>query len=108
MERRRIQSKLADATLTTGRSAAGVDYDPVAMMPDVRVLKIGGQSVMDRGREALYPILDEIVAAKDRHQLLLCCGGGTRARHIYSVASDLELPTGLLAALGGYVPRQNA
>lgn len=108
MERRRIQSKLADATLTTGRSAAGVDYDPVAMMPDVRVLKIGGQSVLDRGREALFPILDEIVAAKDRHQLLLCCGGGTRARHIYSVASDLELPTGLLAALGGYVPRQNA
>jgi molybdenum storage protein len=38
----------------------------------------------------------------------VCCGGGTRARHIYSVASDLELPTGVLAALGGYVPRQNA
>jgi molybdenum storage protein len=40
--------------------------------------------------------------------LLLCCGGGTRARHIYAMASDLELPTGVLAALGGYVPRQNA
>ena len=77
-------------------------------MPDVKVLKIGGQSVMDRGRVALFPILDEIVKAKDKYQLLLCCGGGTRARHIYSVASDLELPTGLLAALGGYVPRQNA
>lgn len=106
-ERRRIASKLADATLTTGGSG-GIDYSPVAMMPDVKVLKIGGQSVMDRGREALFPILDEIVAAKDRHKLLLCCGGGTRARHIYAVASDLELPTGLLAALGGYVPRQNA
>lgn len=107
-ERRRITSKLADATLTTGGSPAGLDYAPVAMMPDVRVLKIGGQSIMDRGRSAVYPILDEIVAAKDRHKLLLCCGGGTRARHIYSVASDLELPTGVLAALGGYVPRQNA
>lgn len=101
-------SKLADATLTTGGTPAGLDYAPVAMMPDVRVLKIGGQSVMDRGRNALYPILDEVVAAKDRHKLLLCCGGGTRARHIYAVASDLELPTGVLAALGGYVPRQNA
>ena len=29
---------------------------------------------------------------------------GTRARHIYAIASDLELPTGVLAALGGYVP----
>jgi molybdenum storage protein len=107
-ERRRIGSKLADATLTTSRSAEGFDYSPVAMMPDVKVLKIGGQSVMDRGREALFPILDEVIAAKDAHKLLLCCGGGTRARHIYAVASDLELPTGVLAALGGYVPRQNA
>src|SRR5262245_20512218 len=78
------------------------------MMPDVKVVKIGGQSVMDRGRKALFPILDELVAAKDRYKLLLCCGGGTRARHIYDVASDLEMPTGVLAALGGYVPRQNA
>jgi molybdenum storage protein len=108
MERRRIQSKLADATLTSGSSAKGFDYDPVAMMPDVKVLKIGGQSIMDRGRTALHPILDEVVAAKDNHKLLLCCGGGTRARHIYAMASDLELPTGVLAALGGYVPRQNA
>lgn len=107
-ERRRIASSLADATLTTSHSAQGFDYAPTAMMPDVRVLKIGGQSVMDRGRDALFPILDEVVAAKDREKLLLCCGGGTRARHIYSVASDLELPTGVLAALGGYVPRQNA
>jgi molybdenum storage protein len=107
-ERRRIMSTLEGRTLTSGASAAGVDYAPVAMMPDVKVLKIGGQSVMDRGREALFPILDEVVAAKDHHKLLLCCGGGTRARHIYAVASDLELPTGVLAALGGYVPRQNA
>ena len=77
-------------------------------MPDVKVIKIGGQSIMDRGRAALFPILDELVAAKDKYKLLLCCGGGTRARHIYAIASELELPTGVLAALGGYVPRQNA
>jgi molybdenum storage protein len=78
------------------------------MMPDVRVMKMGGQSIMDRGREALFPILEEIVAQKDKQKLLICCGGGTRARHVYAVAADLELPTGVLAALGGYVPRQNA
>ena len=105
--RKIIDSPLAGATLTDS-SLAGVSYDPQAMMPDVKVLKVGGQSVMDRGRSALFPILDELVLAKDRHKLLVCCGGGTRARHIYSVASDLELPTGVLAALGGYVPRQNA
>jgi molybdenum storage protein len=109
LERRRIESRFADDALTSSSSsAAEIDYTPVAMMPDVKVLKMGGQSIMDRGRTALFPILDEIVAAKDTHKLLLCCGGGTRARHIYAVASDLELPTGVLAALGGYVPRQNA
>ena len=106
-ERRTLPSTLADSALTTA-SAPGFEYSPVAMMPDVKVLKMGGPSVMDRGRVAVFAILDEIVAAKDKHKLLLCCGGGTRARHVYAVASDLELPTGLLAALGGYVPRQNA
>jgi molybdenum storage protein len=105
-ERRKIASALADASLTAG--AAHLDYNPVAMMPDVKVIKMGGQSVLDRGRAAVFPILDELVAAKDKYKLLLCCGGGTRARHVYAMASDLELPTGVLAALGGYVPRQNA
>jgi molybdenum storage protein len=106
-DRNRIESLFADSALTDA-AAPGFDYQPVALMPDVKVLKMGGQSIMDRGRAALFPILDELAVAKDRHKLLVCCGGGTRARHIYAIASDLELPTGLLAALGGYVPRQNA
>jgi molybdenum storage protein len=102
-----IENALGEASLTT-TAAAGFDYSPVAMMPDTKVIKMGGQSIMDRGRAAVFPILDELVAAKDNYKLLICCGGGTRARHVYSMASDLELPTGVLAALGGYVPRQNA
>ncbi|HEY2628226.1 MAG TPA: uridine kinase [Usitatibacter sp.] len=106
-ERRVIESTLAHTALTTDPGKS-FDYKPNAMMPNVKVMKIGGQSVMDRGRSAVFPILEELVKAKDKHQLLLCCGGGTRARHIYAMASDIELPTGVLAALGGYVPRQNA
>jgi molybdenum storage protein len=105
-ERRDIGGSLAGATLTTARM--DMDYTPVALMPDVKVIKVGGQSMLDRGRSAIFPLLDELVPLKDKYQLLLCCGGGTRARHIYSVASELEMPTGVLAALGGYVPRQNA
>jgi molybdenum storage protein len=107
MQRRTLESTLENSTLTGGHEKAFA-YEPVALMPDVKVIKVGGQSIMDRGRKALFPILDELVAVKDKHKLLVCCGGGTRARHIYAVASDLELPTGVLAALGGYVPRQNA
>src|SRR5205085_1724007 len=50
MERRKIHSTLADSPLT---GAEHLDYSPVAMMPDVKVLKIGGQSVMDRGRSTV-------------------------------------------------------
>jgi molybdenum storage protein len=107
-ERQTIESHFAHSPLTDQVHAPKLEYQATAFMPDVKVIKIGGQSIMDRGRVALFPILDQLAAAKDTHKLLLCTGGGTRARHIYAMATDLELPTGLLAALGGYVPRQNA
>ena len=103
--RKDIPGPLAGTTLNASTT---LDYSPVAMMPDVKVIKIGGQSMLDRGRAAIFPVLDELMAVRKKYQLLLCCGGGTRARHIYSIASELEMPTGVLAALGGYVPRQNA
>jgi molybdenum storage protein len=108
LERRTIQSPLAGATLTD-TSVDAISYQPVAIMPEVRVVKLGGQSIMDRGRAALFPILDQIVAARrEGIPILLLTGGGTRARHIYSIASELEMPTGILAAIGKYVPMQNA
>ena len=88
---------------------SAIDYRPVAVMPDVRVVKIGGQSIMDRGRAALFPILDEIIEARKQGiQVVVLAGGGTRARHIYAIASELEMPTGVVATLGKYIPMQNA
>jgi len=85
------------------------EYRPVAVMPEVRVVKIGGQSIMDRGRAALFPILDEIIEARKRGiQVVVLAGGGTRARHIYTIASELDMPTGVIATLGKYIPMQNA
>lgn len=78
------------------------------MHPDVNVLKIGGQSIMDRGAKALLPILDELIKAKDQHKLLLMTGGGTRARHVYNIGVDLGMPTGVLSKLGDKVSWQNA
>lgn len=107
-ERRTLDSALAGSTLT-GSQPSSIDYRPVAVMPDVRVVKIGGQSIMDRGRAALFPILDEIIEARKRGiQVVVLAGGGTRARHIYAIASELEMPTGVVATLGKYIPMQNA
>ena len=80
----------------------------IRILPDINVIKIGGQSVIDRGRAAVYPLLEEIVTNKKNHKLLLCAGGGTRARHAYGIAMDLDLPTGVIAAIGQATPRQNA
>ncbi|MDN5932356.1 MAG: uridine kinase [Pseudonocardia sp.] len=78
------------------------------ILPDVSVLKIGGQSLMDRGRAAVYPVVEELVEAKRTHKLLIGTGGGTRARHVYSLAADLGMPTGVLSEVGSAVAGQNA
>ena len=78
------------------------------MHPDINVIKIGGQSIMDRGGKALLPILDMLIKAKDKHKILLMTGGGTRARHVYNIGVDLGMPTGVLSKLGDKVSWQNA
>ncbi|WP_022665992.1 uridine monophosphate kinase [Desulfospira joergensenii] len=78
------------------------------MHPDVNILKIGGQSIMDRGARAILPILDELIKVKDDHKLLLMTGGGTRARHVYNIGVELGMPTGVLSKLGDKVSWQNA
>jgi molybdenum storage protein len=106
-ERRTIESSLSGSSMTGSRE--NFEYKQTAVMPDVKVVKLGGQSILDRGRAAVVPILDEIVAARKLGiQVVLLCGGGTRARHIYSLASELEMPTGVVATLGKYIPMQNA
>src|SRR5260370_15193421 len=54
------------------------------------------------------PLVDEIVSNLSHHKMILGTGAGTRARHIYSLAIDLGLPTGVLTVLGTAVAWQNA
>jgi molybdenum storage protein len=77
-------------------------------LPDLHVVKLGGQSIIDRGREVVLPLLDEIVAARAGYPLLVMAGGGTRSRHAYAIALDLGMPTGVLAKLGSSISEQNA
>jgi molybdenum storage protein len=77
-------------------------------LPDLNVVKLGGQSIIDRGRRVVRPLLDEIVAARAKHPLLVMTGGGTRSRHAYAIALDLDMPTGVLAKLGSSISEQNA
>src|ERR1700757_2832153 len=99
-----MQRSLTDPELVVA-AAAAAEY---RILPDATVIKIGGQSVIDRGRAAVYPLVDEIVAARKNHKLLIGTGAGTRARHLYSIAAGLGLPAGVLSQLGASVANQNA
>jgi molybdenum storage protein len=77
-------------------------------LPDLNIVKLGGQSIVDRGSQVVLPLLKEIVAARAAHQVLLMTGGGTRSRHAYAIALDLGMPTGVLAKLGASISEQNA
>jgi molybdenum storage protein len=104
-----IDSPLMGESLMDKGLLASTDTQPIyRLMPDLTVVKIGGQSIIDRGRAALVPILDELVEARKTHKLLIATGGGTRARHVYAIATDLGMPTGVLALLGSSISEQNA
>ena len=104
-----LGQQLLSGSLTDASVQQATDDTPdFAILPWVNVVKIGGQSIMDRGRSAVYPLVKEIVANLDQHKMILGTGAGTRARHIYSLAIDLGLPIGVLTVLGTAVAWQNA
>jgi molybdenum storage protein len=107
--RLQIDSPLMGESMMDKALLASTDTNPIyRLMPDLIVVKVGGQSIIDRGRTALLPILDELVAARQSHKILITTGGGTRARHAYAIATDLGMPTGVLAKLGSSISEQNA
>jgi molybdenum storage protein len=99
-----MAESLMDKTLLDN-TEADVVFRP---MPDLNVIKLGGQSIIDRGSDVVLPLVKEIVAARAEHQLLVMTGGGTRSRHAYAIALDLGMPTGVLAKLGSSISEQNA
>src|SRR6201996_6719455 len=94
---------LLDSDLT--RPVAGAR--PIRILPWLQVVKIGGGSIMDRGPEAILPLVDEIRKLLPEHRLLILTGAGIRGRHLYSVGLDLGLPVGSLAPLAASEAGQN-
>src|SRR4051812_47100543 len=80
------------------------------VFPDVTLVSIGGQSIFDRGKAAILPLVEELVQIKRDKSLkmVIGVGGGTRVRHTISIALDLGLPTGGIAQLVGAMEELNA
>ena len=87
-----------------------------AIMPDVVLVGLGGQSIFDRGKSAILPIVEELKVHREARlagnkgspAIMLGVGGGTRVRHTVSVALDLGIPTGGVAQLVGAMEEANA
>jgi molybdenum storage protein len=104
-----VKSKLMGESLVSKSFIEELKIAPQQrLFPDVNIVKIGGQSICDRGAKALPAIIREIVANKKDHKMLLTTGGGTRSRHIYSIGLELGMPTGIIAKFGNSISEQNA
>lgn len=108
-KRLHVKSVLMGESLVSKEFIAKLDVAPQERLyPDVKIMKIGGQSICDRGVKALPAILKELVKNRAEHKMLLTTGGGTRSRHIYTIGLEMGMPTGVIAKFGSMVSEQNA
>ncbi|MHC5012018.1 MAG: amino acid kinase family protein [Planctomycetota bacterium] len=98
-----MRESLVSKTLISDTHAEKV----IPMVPEAKMIAIGGQSIMDRGAEAVLPLVKQIVELKPKHKMIIGVGGGARARHTFAIGMDLGLPVGGLARIVGSVEEQN-
>lgn len=102
-----VPSALMRQTLLDRELLRQLDRPVIPLLPWLSVVVIGGRSIMDRGRDAVVPVVDELRAALPEHRLLILTGPGIRGRHVLGVGLDLGLPTGVLASLISADAEQN-
>jgi len=108
-KRLHVKSVLMGESLVSKEFIGQLDIAPQERLyPDIAIMKIGGQSICDRGVKALPAILKEIVRNRQDHKMLITTGGGTRSRHIYSIGLEMGMPTGVIAKFGSTISEQNA
>jgi molybdenum storage protein len=110
--RTHIESRLMRESLQDRDVLSKTDSDrDLLIFPDVSLVSIGGQSIFDRGKPAILPLVEEIAAIKretKKLKMVIGVGGGTRVRHTISIALDLGLPVGGVAQLVGAMEELNA
>jgi molybdenum storage protein len=108
-KRLHVESRLMGESLVSKEFIDKLEVAPQERLyPDTAVVKIGGQSICDRGAEALPSILKELVQVRKEHKLVITTGGGTRSRHIYTIGLEMGMPTGIIAKFGSMISEQNA
>lgn len=102
-----VPSALMRQTLLDRELVRPIDRPVIRLLPWLNVVAIGGHSIIDRGLDAVGPVVDELRETLADHRLLILTGPGVRARHVLGVGLDLGLPTGVLAGLASIEAEQN-
>jgi len=97
--RHHVRSRLMRESLLDRQVERSTEGPVFRMLPEAHVLKIGGRSIMDAGRDVVYPVVEALAESLKKWKLILGTGGGVRTRHVFSIGIDLGLPTGVLAQL---------
>src|SRR2546430_17248581 len=91
--RQHVRSMLMRESLLDRRVMSATETPVVPMLPFCRVLKVGGRSIVDRGKSATYPLVDAIVAALANFKLVIATGGGSPPPPAAPVSPGLWPPT---------------
>lgn len=108
--RTHIKSYLMKESLVNRQTIAKTASDnEFSILPNVVMVSVGGQSIFDRGKSAILPLVEELAQAKQsKVPMVVGVGGGTRVRHTISIALDLGIPLGGVAQLVGAMEEANA
>jgi len=106
-EAKHVASMLMRQSLVDREVVRSTERPVIRILPWLNVVKIGGHGIIDQGRETVFPVVEELSQALEKHKLLIATGAGVRSRHIFSIGLDLGLPTGVLSALSAADAEQN-
>lgn len=102
-----VPSALMRQTLLDRELVKPIERPVIRVLPWLTVVSVGGRAIIDRGRDAILPLVDELRALLPEHRMLILTGAGVRARHVLGVGLDLGMPTGVLASLASVEAEQN-
>ncbi len=106
--RTHLKSRFMRESLVDRGIIEGAVTDEIAILPYLNVISLGGKSIIDRGRSAVYPVIDELVKIRKDYRFVLAVTGGARVSHTLAMGLDFGLPVGGLAMVVGAIEEQNA